>query len=296
MNVLGLCAGVGGLELGLHLAEPRANPVAFVEKDPFCQGVLSRRWPNCPIWTDVTTFHGFPWRGKINIVTAGFPCQPDSLAGRRRGTSDERWIFPDVARTIREVEPEWVFLENVAGILTGGMPHVLGALATLGYDVVWSMFSCEGLGASHQRKRVFLVAHAQGLQCGQGRKPSTERPGRSVRTSESLAPNQEQPLGNADSQRLQAPAQYDAGLVSMLTGSSDDGLGLWAPCPEDDWGSIARASWPIELPVCGVANGFPRGLEPDRRARIRALGNAVSPPVAAVAWRVLKASVMGEIL
>lgn len=294
MNVLGLCAGLGGLELGLHLAEPQTNPVAFVEKDPFCQSVLAARWPECPIWSDVTTFHGTPWAGSIDIVTGGFPCQPESLAGLRKGTEDERWIFPDVARTIREVVPEWVFLENVAGLLTGGFPHVLGALAALRYDVVWSVFSCEGLGASHQRKRVFILA-SQSEQRGQGRQSSAKRPGRSVRPGQILADIPPEYVVDPDRQRLQA-ASHDARLVSMLTGASDDGLGLWAPCPEDDWGDIPRESWPVELPVCGVANGFPRQLEPDRRSRLRALGNAVSPPVAAVAWRTLKSRLMAAVI
>jgi len=213
MNVLGLCAGIGGLELGLHMAEPCDHPICFVEKDPFCKRVLSARWPGAPIWDDVKTFDGRPWRGRARKVTAGFPCQTESLAGLRLGTLDPRWIFPDVARIVREVGPEFVFLENVPGLFTGGFRHVLGALAEMGFAVEWGVFSCASLGASHKRERVFILAHCaehqcqgqewwrlsgpvplgrelanpEGLQCGQGRPTQAERPGGPVRLGQRMA-------------------------------------------------------------------------------------------------------------
>jgi len=254
LRVLALCAGIGGLELGLHLAEPSSAPVAFVERDDFARTVLASRWPGVPISEDVFDFNATPWKGIANVVTAGFPCQPWSLAGRRQGTADERWIWPRIAEIVREVLPYYVFLENVPGLVSnGGLEKVLGSLAALGFDAEWGVFSCAALGASHRRERVFVVAHTN---------------------SQRLPQRQEQ-------HHLELEATQRAG---------DDGLGLgvWAPGPDADWSLYPPAFWPAEQPLCGVANGFPRQLEPDRRARLRALGNAVSPPVAATAWTILR--------
>lgn len=116
MNVLALCAGIGGLELGLHLAEPRANPVVFVEQNEFCRSVLAARWPGVPIWDDVTTFDGRTWAGRIDVITGGFPCQPWSVAGKRLPSPirlnsrfvewlmgfPHGWSFPD-----EPVSPHW---------------------------------------------------------------------------------------------------------------------------------------------------------------------------------------------
>ena len=193
---MALCAGIGGLELGLHIAEPGSRPVVFVEQDAFCRTVLASRWPGVPIWDDVLTFDGRPWSGCIDVVTGGFPCQPWSLAGERKGIQDQRWIFPQIADIIRDVGPSYVFLENVPALITGGgLAHVLGALSDLRFDAVWGVYSCSQLGASHQRRRVFVLAYSQSLQCGQGRTAQRERSGRSVRSCEGVADPLRQHLG-----------------------------------------------------------------------------------------------------
>lgn len=309
MNVLGLCAGIGGLELGLHLAEPRANPVVFVEQDKFCRSILQRRWPGALIWDNVLTFDGRPWRRIIDVLTGGFPCQPWSLAGERKGTEDERWIFPQIGEIIRQVEPEFVFLENVPALIDGGgLALVLGTLAELGYDAVWGVFSCEQLGAAHKRQRVFILAHSKSLQCRQGRPAPAERPGGPVRSREGMADEavadadgvlgwgtlwerkhetgRRGPVladGDGDGERLSVgQEQYHTQLETAFGG-------LWAPGPGADWGAIPRELWPSEQPVRGMVDGLPARVELSRRARVKALGNAVSPPVGAIAWRALKA-------
>lgn len=118
---LSLFSGAGGGLLGTKLLGWR--PVCYVEKDPYCQRVLQARirdgyLDDAPIWDDINTFDGRRWRGCVDIVTAGFPCQPFSMAGRRKGDSDERNLWPDTVRVIREVGPRVVLLENVAGLLT----------------------------------------------------------------------------------------------------------------------------------------------------------------------------------
>lgn len=313
LNVLGICAGLGGLELGLRAAEPRAQTVCFIEKDEFCQQVLQTRFPGVAIWDDVTTFDPKPWVGIIDVVAAGFPCQPVSCAGLRLGINDPRWLWPWIAEIIRILGPQFVFLENVPGLLTAGLGYVLGDLAEMDFRVETGLFSCGSLGASHLRNRVAILGYApgweqqrrgeqpsgpvsgceiladsQGVQCGQGRPTEGERPRGPLRSIIRV----DDPDGHGDGPRL---AQREEQPDPQCTSSQRGGRALWAPGPDADWSAIPRHLWPSEQPVCGVASGFPRKLEPDRRARLRALGNAYSPPVAAVAWRVLKARVMRDV-
>ena len=163
MNVLDLCSGIGGMSLGIALADDSARTVCYVEREAFCAAHLAEKarqglLDDAPVWTDLTTFEGEPWRGVVDLVTAGFPCQPFSAAGKRLGTDDERWIWPDIARIIREVEPGIVFLENVPPLVAHGLSFVLGDLAELGFDAEWDVFSAAEVGAPHLRKRVFIMA------------------------------------------------------------------------------------------------------------------------------------------
>jgi DNA (cytosine-5)-methyltransferase 1 len=166
VNVLALCAGAGGLELGVKLAVPGARCVGYVERDAFAAAVLVARMEDAaldsaPVWDDVADFDGRSWRGVVDCVAAGFPCQPFSAAGKRRGTADERWLWPDIARVLREVGPRWVFLENVPGLVRRGLADVLRDLAALGFDAEWGLLSAAAVGAPHKRERLFLLAHAR---------------------------------------------------------------------------------------------------------------------------------------
>jgi DNA (cytosine-5)-methyltransferase 1 len=155
MNGLGLCAGIGGLELGL---EPfGVEPVCFVEHDAACQRVLRRHWPDVPIWDDVATFPGFH---EVDVITAGFPCQPWSVANKyRKHTEDARWLWPAIARLVRDLRPGIIVVENVAELLGGGLGEVLRSLAPLGYSAEWDVFQAAHCGAPHKRERLFILAY-----------------------------------------------------------------------------------------------------------------------------------------
>jgi DNA (cytosine-5)-methyltransferase 1 len=168
MYELALCAGIGGLSLGLQRAGIRT--ACYVECDEYRIATLIARMrdgnlDNASIWDDVTTFDGKPWRGRIHLISAGFPCQPFSLAGKMRGTEDERYIWPDIFRIICEVRPPYILLENVPSLLMAkrgrGAPlsNILGDLATHGYDAEWYVLSAATFGAPHLRERIFLVAY-----------------------------------------------------------------------------------------------------------------------------------------
>lgn len=174
LRAASLCSGIGAIDLAVHAA-CGARTVVFCERDAFAAAILVARMedsslPQAPVWDDVTTFDGRPWRGVVDLVFAGFPCQPVSYAGKRRGTEDERWIWPDIARVLGEMGPRFVFLENTPGLLTAGFGVVLADLAALGFAAEWMCLRASDVGAPHERERWFLLAYADGEQ--------PERPGR----------------------------------------------------------------------------------------------------------------------
>jgi len=163
-TILSLFSGYGGLDLACDAAWPGgAHAVAYCERDAYAQAILLARMEEetmvpAPIWSDVTTFDGEPWRGIVDIVTAGFPCQPFSVAGKKKGQDDERWLWHDIERVLREVRARWVVLENVPGLVRLGLGPVLGGLASLGYDAEWSVLGADDVGAAHKRDRIFILA------------------------------------------------------------------------------------------------------------------------------------------
>lgn len=163
MRVLDLFAGIGGFSLGLQRAG--MVPVAFCEIEPFCRAVLAKHWPGALIYHDARTLRGAQVTadlGAINLICAGFPCQPHSLAGRREGGQDERDLWPDTIRIVRELQPKWFVGENVPGILTTIYDRVLSDLESAGYEVEPLLMEACAFGADHRRERLFLVAHAKG--------------------------------------------------------------------------------------------------------------------------------------
>jgi DNA (cytosine-5)-methyltransferase 1 len=156
-----LFSGVGGMALGLERAGWACR--WQVEIDPYCRRVLMTHWPDVPKYGDIRLLSGDDIE-RVDLIAGGFPCQPVSLAGKRRAQSDDRWLWPEFARIIREIRPRCALLENVPGLLTSGMGDVLGDLASLGYDAEWSVLSACALGAPHTRERVFVVAYTSGIR------------------------------------------------------------------------------------------------------------------------------------
>ena len=161
---LSLCSGYGGLELGLKRACPNVRTVAYVEVEVFAVANLVNKMEQglldaAPVWTDIKTFKAEPFRDRIYIVTAGYPCQPFSLAGKRQGTDDPRHLWPFIERIIEAVRPVWFFGENVAGHLSLGYPTVYRSLRNMGYSVEAGLFTAAECGAPHRRKRLFILAH-----------------------------------------------------------------------------------------------------------------------------------------
>jgi DNA (cytosine-5)-methyltransferase 1 len=208
MKVLDLFSGIGGFTYGLERAG--FETVAFCEIDEWCvKNALSTNWPDIYVHNDIKTLdyhydaaepddcllydreldHEI-CRGTIDIVTAGVPCQPASIIGKRKGCADDRWLWPDALRIIRRVRPKWVICENPTGILSldGGdrFAEILQGFSEAGYAVWWETIPATAVGAGHRRERVWIIAHAgsQGLE----RYPGDEQIQRYAQSHGSAAP------------------------------------------------------------------------------------------------------------
>ena len=168
---IGLCAGYGGIELGLQRAIPDLRTVALCEIEAFAVANLVSKMEAglmdpAPIWPDLKTFPWAAFRDRVDILTGGYPCQPFSAAGQRRGKDDPRHLWPYIADGIRLLRPRICFFENVEGHISLGLSDVIEDLAGMGYRATWGIFSASECGAPHQRKRVFIMAYRcdKGLQ------------------------------------------------------------------------------------------------------------------------------------
>lgn len=233
MRVLDLFSGIGGFSLGLESAG--METVAFCEQDKFCQKILAQHWPTLPIHSDITELNGYEYRGTIELVCGGFPCQPFSVAGKQRGAEDDRALWPEMLRVIREVAPRWVIGENVSGIIQMELDNVLSDLEGEGYTCWTFVLPACAVDAPHRRDRVWIVAHTN---CSGSQRREEARNFGGIR-----------PRRNEQPERC-----------------SDDAGAIWFPEP-----NVGR-----------VANGIP-----DRSHRIKALGNAVVPPLVAEIGRIV---------
>lgn len=169
-TVLSLCSGYGGLELAVHSVYRHSRVVGYVEWEAYSAALLLARMEEAtlepaPIWCgDLAELPAAPFLG-VDLITAGFSCQPWSSAGKGLGTEDERWIWPDIARLADRVGCGALFLENVPPLITRrGLDLVLGDLAARGFDAEWTLLPASSIGATHERERLFILAYARGAR------------------------------------------------------------------------------------------------------------------------------------
>ncbi len=178
MKVGSLFSGIGGLDLGLERAG--MTVVWQSEIDPYASRVLAKHWPNVPNLGDITKID---WSQvePVDLICGGYPCQPFSNNGHRRGATDERHLWPYFFDAIRLLRPRWVVAENVPGHLSLGFDQVLADLAGLGFDVEWSTVSACSVGAPHMRKRLYFVAYSPSVGRARVRGVETPTPLRNTR-------------------------------------------------------------------------------------------------------------------
>ena len=262
MNELALFAGAGGGILGGHLLGWRT--VCAVEWEPYPTSVLIARQNEgvlapFPIWDDVRTFDGRPWRGLVDVVSGGFPCQDISAAGKGAGIEGERsGMWAHMARIIREVGPRYCFVENSPMLTSRGLGRVLGDLAETGYDARWGVLGAVDAGAPHKRDRIWIVGTLANA----------------MHARERREPRQYQDEGDALADAHGAQREGAGFAIRGDTKHSDD-------YPPSSW----WRSDPAEESKSGmgrVAHGVAARVD-----RLKAIGNGQVPSVAALAWRIL---------
>ena len=158
MKVLDLFSGIGGFSLGLEWAG--MSTVAMCEKDPYCRKILAKHWPDLTIHEDIRNLDGKKYRNSIDLVAGGFPCQPISVAGKRKGADDDRHLWPEMLRVIKEAKPRWVIGENVFGFINMALDDVQADLEREHYEVRKFVLPAVAVDAHHRRDRIILIAYS----------------------------------------------------------------------------------------------------------------------------------------
>ena len=287
LTVLSLCSGGGGLDLGLELAVGSARIVCFVEWDAFAIGQLVAQMEAgslapAPVWTDLRTFDGKPWRGRVDCITAGYPCQPFSQAGKRGGEDDSRHLWPEVYRVVREVRPALVFLENVAGHVGLGLGGVLRDLRESGYRATATLVRASDVGAPHQRERVFILAVEDGGSSGVGGECATGQDARNRISGGSGG-------ALADTSRTDWRSMRERNGEATAGSANADRGPLFPPGPGDldAWRRILEADPSLSPALEPPFRLLAHGMAADRRQWLRLLGNGVVPLQAAYAFTAL---------
>jgi len=276
MKVLDLFSGIGGFSLGLEWAG--MSTVAMCEKDPYCRKILAKHWPDLKIHEDIRNLDGKRYAESIDLVCGGFPCQPFSVAGKRKGTNDDRHLWPEMLRVIKESRPRWVIGENVFGFINMALDDGHADLEREHYEVRKFVLPAVAVDAKHRRDRIILIAYSNSpavwdrterqeigrdhLQAG--RQTITPNDG----TAQSLANTQSERVQGLWSGREQEPHAHERQELPMCESQR--------PRP---------TYWETEPCVGRVADGVPNRVD-----RIRGLGNAVVPQlIQAIGELVIKA-------
>lgn len=298
MRLLDLFAGIGGFSYAAHWMGWKT--AAFVEREPFCQQVLKKNFPGVPIYDDVRGYNGK--LHAVEIICGGFPCQPASIAGKRKGKADDRYLFPEMLRIVDEARPRWVVAENVRGLLSidGGelFEEICSSLECIDYSVQAFCIPASAVNAPHRRDRVWIIAHANGGGAmGEGRNGSGHNVERNTATEVQEWQNVISRLELADS-----PLFADT-INERCIGRQEQRQDRERPVRQGrgnnrSLGELAIRSWDEPWPqavtrLCALDDGIPGGLVRPKRWRVNALkaaGNAISPPVAYKIFRAIEAA------
>jgi len=257
-----LFSGIGGIDLAAEWAG--FTTVGQVEWADYPTKVLEKHWPNVPRWRDIRelTYDKFVERTglrTVDLISGGFPCQPFSVAGKQKGKRDDRYLWPEMLRVIREIKPTWVLGENVPGILRIAGKTVCEDLEREGYAVTVFNFEAAAVGAPHRRDRVFFVAHSNDLRLQEHeicKSAIFEQPGQDV----------------ADTERVYVQGQHNRQEQGQFRGSCRravesrlgrvvDGISCWLD-----------GYWRVEPDIPRIATGVKNRVD-----RLKCLGNAVVP-------------------
>jgi DNA (cytosine-5)-methyltransferase 1 len=311
LQLLDLFSGIGGFSLGLE-STGFFKTIAFVEKDKFCRQVLQKNFNNIPIEEDIRNVRGE--RYKADIITGGFPCQPFSVAGKRKGTDDDRYLWDETIRVVAECKPRWFIGENVEGLININNGMVLRQVQTdleeQGFQVQCIVIPASGIGAWHQRKRIWIVAYSHNNGSYRSQRNETEQS--CNKQEDRLSFRDDKDVPNTESSRCGrwSCKKCSVGEWSFLPreqqgcemGSEIKGCSGDVPNTNDKRlqrfnseqitpkqklrftsnknDERSKTWWQTQSEFCGVPNGISYELDKDRSSRIKALGNSIVPQIA----------------
>ena len=256
LSVLDLFSGIGGFSLGLE-STGKFKTIGFCEKDKFCQKVLQKHWSDTPIYEDIKKLDGT--KIKADVITGGFPCQSISIAGKQKGKNDDRFLFPEMLRVIKETQARWVIGENVQNLLNISNGEILQGihndLETIGYEVQTFNISASSQGAWHKRSRVWIVAANTNTRL-------SYRKNKEIQTRGITSNNGSTNTANSNNIRTQVQTKGKHTSFKMFESQS-----------KKSW-------WETFSEFYRIPDGLQYGLDKDRTNRIKALGNAIVPQIA----------------
>ena len=279
---LDLFSGIGGFALAAKWNGYRT--VGFCDNEPYAQAVLKKHWPDVPCHKDIREVRGELYAG-ITLLTGGFPCQPFSVAGKQGGKDDDRYLWPEMLRVIREARPTWIIGENVAGIVNMALDQVHTDLEAEGYEVESIIIPACAVDAPHRRNRVWIVAHSK-LHGNQRTQRGINAEADCVEESFGTKDcSTWESVGTGEQQRRETEQRHDdvanavnqgrEGRVHRREDTERKGVDGYAGCCGATHGQSGEATWLPEPNVGRVAHGIP-----NRVAKLRGLGNAIVPQVA----------------
>lgn len=280
LHGISLFSGIGGLDLGVEHILPQSKTICYVEGEIFNAKILFQKMQkgelsHAPIYSDVRTFpsvaHNFS--EKVDFITAGFPCQPFSQAGRLKGTNDKRWLWDSILQTIKQTRPSFLFLENVSNLLNEweAFDEISKSLSEIGFNLEWANVRASDVGANHQRNRLFIFAY----RAGKLSNLILTNPNRKRRTK-------------SYSSKVSKNKAFFSGACNEFTNPNHNGKSIMLIRNEEGRGfqqpkSNFEPSWwggkPPFSPICRVDDGISYGMD-----RLRSLGNAVVPLQASQAY------------
>ena len=310
---LDLCSGIGGFALGLQSTN-YFKTIGFVEIDKFCQKVLTKQFPGIPIYEDLKKFKPQEHNLQPDILTAGFPCQPFSVAGKQKGKDDNRNLWKETFRIIQESKPTWFIGENVSGIVKLYLDTILADLESEGYATRCFNISASSIGAKHQRQRIWIISYSNSRLRG-GRRTVGEG---GIDQERKFSPTQEksecqtqnlwsktigcdvisretenvtntdfiglEEYGHSETKESIKRSEKDADVLygekEIVTDSNNTGCQKqWQSKSNEEKQQTIKCNnwWEAESELRGVPDGISYGLDKDRVNRIKALGNAIVP-------------------
>ena len=292
LKLLDLFSGIGGFSYGLEQTQG-FETIAFCEKDAFCQKVLQKHWNNIKIYDDIRDIKGSTI--KADIVTGGFPCQPFSVAGKQRGTDDDRYLWDETLRVVAETKPKWFIGENVDGLVNISEGKVLQQiqkdLEAESFQVQCLVIPASGIGAWHQRKRVWIIgysdsnANAKEKQSSNGSENSISKEHRSKDSSIQFSGGT---TNNCLSNSKRNEHQHSTIKQSRENKNWRFHTAEKKQATHDIRSKTSRCNgisgqtqswWQTQSKLCGVPNGISTELDKDRTNRIKSLGNSIVPEI-----------------